>query len=196
MLEKNPQLSSLAAGQRPGMPHAPLFPIKLCHVGSYHLQHHQRDAAGLRWGEIPSKPSLKQRAEQKVDSSRGKGISEQRVSQSQPPLPHSSIILAPKRAHTHTHALRRLPCARRRGHAGAQRVSGAAWCSSPALQHMEGFQRMGTPARRVSGGTHPALGTRALHDVLHPLPARLCLSYHVWRTGIHLQLPEHLSIPP
>ena len=104
MLEKNPQLSSLAAGQRPGMPHAPLFPIKLCHVGSYHLQHHQRDAAGLRWGEIPSKPSLKQRAEQKVDSSRGKGISEQRVSQSQPPLPHSSIILAPKRAHTHTRA--------------------------------------------------------------------------------------------
>lgn len=179
------------------------------HASSYRLQHHQQDSAGLGLGRgtTPSKPSLKHGAEEKVDSSRGKGILEQWVSQSQP-LSHTvSLFWIPG---THT-CLQGCAVSPAHGDKGTQGHSvfwgatrgppchhgpGAAQRPSPAPQHMEQFLCIGTSACRPLGGIPLFWGVE--HSMMSCTPSQhagACPIVHS-EPRSHSQLPEHLSIPP
>lgn len=111
-------------------------------------------------GGTPSKPSLEQGVGEKAYSSGGKGISEQWVSQSQPPSHTASLFWLPG-AHTFARLLR-LPCRPpSQGHGRARHAlgthvrphyhsPGGARCLSPAPQHGEQFQHTWTSVCRAS----------------------------------------------
>lgn len=101
-------------------------------------------------------------------------------------LPHSFIILAPRRTHTLT-GLYCHPCTCIQGHTGAQCVLGShvwppthccgpgtAWCLSPAPQHTEQFLYRATPARSMLGGNPLFWGADCSMMSCTPIPACLC----------------------
>lgn len=145
------------------------------HVGSHPLQHNQQQAAV--WGGDPSKALFRARRGEKTYSSGGKGISEQRVSQSQPPSYTASLFWLPG-AHTLARLLR-LPC---RPQPGARR--GTVRVGDPCVTSLPRpwGRTVPVPSTTAWGATsahvdisvrgterHPHVsGGRASRDVHHP----------------------------
>lgn len=98
-------------------------------------------------GETPSKPSFKQGAKEKADSSRGKGISEQWVSQSQPPSHTASLFCLPG-THMRLQGCAILPTDGDRGTQG----HGVFWGAThgPPCHHGPGAAQRPSPAHRAT----------------------------------------------
>lgn len=134
-------------------------------------------ATSCSLGGTPPKPSLEQGEGEKAYSSRGKGISEQRVSQSQPPSHTASLFWLPG-AHTLARLLR-LPC---RPQPGARR--GTVRVGDPCVTSLPRpwGRTVPVPSTTAWGATsahvdisvqgterHPHVsGGRASRDVHHP----------------------------